>query len=99
MITKRLGPTPETVTVTFTVPPVVRAKSVHLVGDFNGWDRHSLPLRCADREGTWEVSLALARNRTYQFRYLIDGRIWHNDWDADGYAPNPFGGDNSVLKT
>jgi len=45
------------------------------------------------------VTIEVERGRTYQFRYLVDGSVWQNDWDADGYAANPFGGNNSVLHT
>ncbi|WP_395089933.1 alpha-amylase family glycosyl hydrolase [Armatimonas sp.] len=33
------------------------AKSLHLVGDFNGWDRRATPLAC-DAHGTWHVTLS-----------------------------------------
>ena len=41
--------------------------------------------------------MTLEAGQRYQFRYLLDGVRWENDWDADGYAPNPFNGENSVL--
>jgi len=28
---------------------------------------------------------------------LLDGRRWDNDWAADGYVSNGFGGDDSVV--
>jgi hypothetical protein len=28
---------------------------------------------------------------------LIDGQRWDNDWAADAYLPNSFGGDDSVV--
>jgi len=99
MIIKRAGSTVRTVRVTFRLPPVISAESVHLVGDFNGWDRRSHPLERLDHTDAWEISLELARGRTYQFRYLVNGEHWHNDWSADRYVPNPFGGDNSVVET
>jgi hypothetical protein len=34
---------------------------------------------------------------TYRFRYLVDGRSWENDWAADLYVPNGYGGDDSVV--
>ena len=98
MITKRAGSRPGTVIVTFELPPAISADSVHLVCDFNGWDRGAHPLERADGR-RWRTSLELEARRTYQFRYLVNGRLWHNDWNADRYAPNPFGGDNSVVET
>jgi hypothetical protein len=29
--------------------------------------------------------------------YLVDGERRQNDWAADSYAPNEYGGDDSVL--
>ena len=99
MITKRAGPRPGVVLVTFQLPDTLQADSVHLVGDFNDWDKHSLPLNRTQQEGPWEVTIEVERGRTYHFRYLVDDTVWQNDWDADGYATNPFGGNNSVLRT
>ena len=30
---------------------------------------------------------------TYQYRYYANGQDWHNDWQADAYAPNEHGSD------
>jgi len=51
------------------------------------------------KNGKFKVSLDLEPNREYQFRYLVNGSHWHNDWDADRYVANPFSGDNSVVNT
>ena len=99
MLIKHPGSTDLTIRVTFRLPAVISAESVHLVGDFNGWDLRSHPLQHLEETDSWEINLELKRGRTYQFRYLVDGAHWHNDWSADRYAPNPFGGDNSVLET
>ena len=32
-----------------------------------------------------------------QYRYLLDGARWENDWQADKYLRNEYGGDNSVV--
>ncbi len=98
MIIKTPSTKPDKVWVTFQLPATIWAETVHLVGDFNDWSRHSHPLRRAE-SGMWEISLELPRERSYQFRYLIDGAHWQNDWNADRYVPNPFGGDNSVIET
>ncbi|MCD6520231.1 MAG: isoamylase early set domain-containing protein [Anaerolineae bacterium] len=99
MIIKRDGPKPGTVLVTFKLPATVWAETVHLVGDFNDWNRHSHPLVRSNVDDTWEITLELEKGKVYQFRYLINGNQWQNDWNADRYVPNPFGGDNSVLET
>ena len=83
---------------TFTLPNRLWVESVHLVGDFNGWDHTSHPfLRAPD--GSYSITLDLECGRTYQFRYLADGRQWMNDNQADGNVPNPFGSSNCLLIT
>jgi 1,4-alpha-glucan branching enzyme len=96
MITKRLGRA-GMVLVTFAMPATVWADSIHVVGDFNGWDERATPLR--QTESGWMVTLELAAGHAYQYRYLLNGREWCNDWNADRYEPNAFGGDNSVVLT
>lgn len=98
MITKREGPKLTLMRVTFELPQSVVSTSVHIVGDCSDWSRHSHPLVRRDG-GPWSIELVLERSRRYQFRYLIDGVTWQNDWHADSYVPNPFGGENSVIDT
>jgi hypothetical protein len=45
------------------------------------------------------VTLELDAGHSFQYRYLHNDHEWHNDWNADGYEPNAFGGDNSVVMT
>lgn len=86
------------VLVTFQVSQHIWADVVHLVGDFNNWNPTSLPMHHTPHNG-WELTIALEKGRAYQYRYLLDGKYWLNDCNADGYAPNPFGGENSVVYT
>ena len=50
-----------------------------------------------DAEGGFSVTVDLDAGRAYRFRYLLDGQRWDNDWAADAYEPNDFGGDDSVV--
>ncbi len=43
------------------------------------------------------MTVGLDAGRAYRFRYLLDGQRWDNDWAADAYEPNDFGGDDSVV--
>ncbi|MEL6134305.1 MAG: carbohydrate-binding module family 20 domain-containing protein [Bacteroidota bacterium] len=86
--------------VTFTVPAeaVVNAQSVTILGDFNDWDpRQGIEMKkAADQSFSATVELSLGKN--YQFRYLVDGAHWINDWAADAYWPSPYHGiENSVI--
>lgn len=89
-----------TVKVEFTLPEAIAAdaETAFLVGDFNDWDESATPLK-KFKNGKFKVTLELEPERRYQFRYLVNGNQWHNDWDADQYVANPFSGDNSVIMT
>lgn len=74
--------------VTFTLPAGAASADarVCVVGDFNAWDPEATPMTRL-KSGAWKATVDLAVDRTYAFRYLIDGCIWENDGEADGYAP------------
>ena len=100
MLTKEAVPDRGVVRVTFCYPGESWAESVHLVGDFNNWDRLNLPLRRSRRgDEDWQATVELQADKAYQFRYLINGTTWVNDCNADDYLTNPFGGSNSVVRT
>jgi len=85
--------------VTFELPrkAAPAAESVGVAGDFNGWDPQVTPLT-RKKSGDFNVTLELASGREYQFRYVIDGQTWENDWQADRYAPSEIPGvENSVV--
>jgi len=87
--------------VTFELPSQAAngAAKVTLVGDFNNWDPVATPLK-RHKDGSYRLILDLPCNREYQFRYLVDGEHWENDWEADNYLPNPTGdSENSVVVT
>jgi 1,4-alpha-glucan branching enzyme len=86
------------VKVTFSLPKDVQGESVYLVGDFNEWDESATPMK-KDKDGGFSATVSLEKGRDYQFRYLVNGHEWHNDWNADKYVQNSFGGDNSVVTT
>lgn len=96
MLTKRPGHRGK-VLVTFSMPAAIWADTIYLVGDFNGWDEWATGLRQTD--GGWLATLELEPGQRYAYRFLVDGSQWHNDWHADGYAPNGYGGDNSIVVT
>lgn len=96
MITKRpVGA--NKVRVTFSMSAAIWADTIYLVGDFNGWSKTATPLLLDDNG--WHASLDLDANQAYQYRYLVNTNEWHNDWQADRYEPNEYGGDNSVVIT
>lgn len=99
MLQKTYSKNKKTCRVAFILPEEAAkgAKTVTLVGDFNNWDRGATPLKVKP-DGSWEASMSLDSGKEYNFRYLIDGSRWENDWNADKYVPSPFGdADNSVV--
>ena len=73
------------------------AETVHLVGEFNDWDEKATPMKQL-KDGSFSVTLELEPGREYQFRYLINNKIWENDWNADKYVLTHFGDcNNSVV--
>jgi len=76
---------------------VGNAKSVHLVGEFNNWSRKATPMK-KFKEGSFSLTINLESGREYQFRYLLNGINWENDWQADKYVPTDIPGvENSVV--
>lgn len=93
---KKYGKNADLCEVSFSVPQDTGATAIYLVGDFNDWNPDANPMNKL-KNGTFSVTIKLKRGREYQFRYLLDGQRWENDWEADKYAPNEYGDENSVL--
>ena len=74
-------------------------KSVAVLGDFNEWDATATPMAFSKKKKSYRATVELAPGQEYQYRYLLNGEQWFNDWAADGYVSGPLGEDNCVLKT
>ena len=84
---------------TFRIPEEMgtSAKTAHIVGEFNNWAVFSTPMKKL-KSGAFTVTIELEPGREYQFRYLLDKKIWENERDADKSVPSPYGdSDNSVI--
>jgi 1,4-alpha-glucan branching enzyme len=95
MVEKQLDDASGAVVVRFRLPAEVVAETAFVVGDFNGWSTSSDAMQRED--GAFVADIRLEPGRAYRFRYLLDGQRWENDWAADTYEPNEFGGDDSVI--
>ena len=82
---------------TFDLPPEVEAKRVSLCGNFNQWSETDHPMT-RRKDGRFSITVTLEAGKSYRFKYLVDGCSWENDWDADGYAGNDFGTEDSLVK-
>lgn len=72
------------------------ARTVSLVGDFNAWDPHALPMKKTTR-GLWKVITRLDPG-TYHYKFVVDGQRWEEDPLNPNRLANDQGSCNSVLK-
>ena len=70
------------------------ARSVAVVGSFNGWDSTKNALT-RSAEGVWSTNIMLMPGR-YEYQLVVDGK-WIADPSAQQTAESEFGGANSVL--
>ena len=78
------------------LPEGVKVEEIALVGSFNGWDPAATPMLRA-KGGAYRATLEFEPGQEHQFRYLVNGDHWCNDWQADGYVRNDQGGDNCIV--
>lgn len=96
MLKKSYSKTGSACRVTFKYNNEEQAVSAVLAGEFNSWSLEDTPMKKL-KDGSFSATLSLPAGRSYRFRYVLDGSVWVNDPDADGYAPNEYGEENSVL--
>ena len=84
--------------VNFELPAEVKAKKIALVGDFNEWNPKAHPMK-QKKDGSYYATVYLTSGQTYRYRFLLDGKRWENDWDAEKYEPNDHGTEDSVITT
>jgi 1,4-alpha-glucan branching enzyme len=96
MLKKSFSKTGAACRVTFKYENEENAETAVLAGDFNDWSLHANPMKKL-KDGSFSATLTLSAGQTYRFRYVLDGGVWVNDTQADGFAPNEYGEANSVL--
>lgn len=72
------------VAITFLLPAGHPNAPISLVGDFNEWvpGRNPLIMR---PDGSLSTTVVVAAGTSAHFRYLGEGGVWFDDWDADDY--------------
>lgn len=91
------------VRVTFEVSKIAahNAAKIYLLGEFNHWNPIELEHM---KNGKFKTTVKLPTDQqdSYEFRYKMldqEGKEhFDNDWEADGYRPNVFGEDNSIVQ-
>lgn len=83
--------------VAFRLPPEAGAEQAWLAGDFNAWSTEALPMHREADGGMLAVVEDLEPGQELRFRYYLGDGRWENDWAADAYVDNEFGGSDSLL--
>lgn len=81
--------------ITFSVE-AKEANSVEVAGSFNNWSPKKLPLK-KRKDGVFKGTLNLPINNSFEFKYLVDGKQWVNDEEADQLIWNDFAGSENGL--
>lgn len=97
MLKKSYSKTGRSCRVTFDLPTGLNASTAALCGDFNAWNPSANPMKLR-KDGRFSTTITVSTGQTYRFKYLLDSQWWENDREADGYLPNKFGTEDSLLK-
>lgn len=97
MLTKTWNAEDSRFDVLFDLPSELEIDHVAVVGDFNGWEAEAHPM-AKGPDGRWTATLSLEPGTAYRFRYRLGEDRWENDWSADDYVGNEFGGSDSVVQ-
>ena len=87
--------TPGSMTVHFEIH-APDAQRVELVGTFTDWQTDRIELTGPDASGHWTAELPLPPGR-YEYIFLVDGRQWVSDPQAELHRADGFGRENAVL--
>ena len=82
--------------VTFYYEPFLPVQSVAVAGSFNNWDKTSDLMNDDDRDGIWTLEKKLPPGKHY-YKFVINDQDWIKDKTAREFAPDGFGGENSVI--
>jgi 1,4-alpha-glucan branching enzyme len=72
-----------------------KAKKIYLAAEFNDWQFADTELK-KQKNGDFATTIDLEPGE-YAYRYVLDGELWENDFDADKYVPSGMGVENSVV--
>lgn len=86
------------VTFSLTNEEMPNADKLNVVGEFNNWNETENTFK-KFKNGNFKITIDLEKGKEYQFKYLIDGKTWVNDANADSFVLNNMGTENSVVVT
>ena len=96
MPTKAIDPETGLCRVEFRLPAEAGAERAWVAGDFNGWSLDATPMEPSS-DGALVAIVLVEPGQNYRFRYYLGDDRWENDWAADAYVDNDFGGADSLL--
>jgi hypothetical protein len=97
VVTKQDGNDLASCLASFTFPAKPWIESVYLVGEFNDWDYHSLPLTLSGREPSWQITVELEKGREYEYAYLVNDTSFCVESDRGVYLDHVYRGYCSRL--
>ncbi|MFN4200460.1 MAG: glycoside hydrolase family 13 [Fervidobacterium gondwanense] len=71
-----------------------QAQVVYLAGTFNNWSPTAWPMKLVGDIWVYEAEL---QPGTYQYKFVIDGKVWKEDPEAPAYTDDGFGGKNGLF--
>lgn len=95
MVTKTFFKTKDYCKVKFSLS-AENAESVKVLGLNNNWKK-GLELS-RKKDGSFTADINLPKGTKHEFKYLVDGKNWLTDNEADGELTNVYGTANSVLE-
>lgn len=87
------------VEVTFTYAGNLDANAVYVAGEFNNWLPNFPTYKMKKENGVWTLTTQLEEGK-YQYKFTVYGGgmlQWIKDDEAASFAPDGFGGQNSVV--
>ena len=73
-----------------------QARSVAVIGTFNGWNPRGFEMKFDEVQRIWSLSLSLPEGR-HEYAYLVDGQTVIPDPETVFYQEDGFGNKNSVI--
>jgi serine protease AprX len=72
------------------------ATQITVAGSFNQWADDVFYME-AGKNGLWHLEIPMLAAGRYQYKFLVDGKTWIEDFDNPYREPDGFNGFNSIL--
>lgn len=72
------------------------AAHIALAGSFNNWAQGALLMEPSEN-GMWKIAIPMLPKGTYQYKFIVDDKVWQEDIDNPYREPDGMNGFNSIL--